>query len=177
MFNEPEVNIRAPISFQQESNNMRYLIFFLTLLFTACNGGPPSSSHEEQPSADTLANPAASPERDTAEKERIGNLLKVEKPLPNQNVASPLGIEGRARGYWFFEGSFPVTLLDKDYKTLATGNAEAQGNWMTEDFVPFRLTLEFESPGDERGYLRFEKANPSGLPENDREFRFPVIFR
>lgn len=110
-------------------------------------------------------------------KEDIGNLIRVEQPLPNQDVGSPLTVKGKARGYWFFEGSFPVTLEDKDGKTLASGIAEAQGKWMTEGFVPFQLTLEFDSPGDERGYLVFEKANPSGLPENAREFRLPVIFR
>ncbi len=107
----------------------------------------------------------------------ISGFIRVEQPLPNEDIQSPLTIKGQARGYWYFEGSFPVTLMDKDGKTLATGIAEARGKWMTEDFVPFQLTLEYDSPGDERGHLIFQKANPSGMPENDREFRLPVIFQ
>lgn len=102
--------------------------------------------------------------------------IKVEKPLPNMDVTSPLTIKGQALGTWFFEGSAPVQLVDKDGNELASTNIQVQGNWMTEDFVDFSATIEFEAPDDERGYLVFWRANPSGKSENKESYRQPVIF-
>lgn len=106
----------------------------------------------------------------------ISEIIKVERPLPNQDIKSPLKITGKARGFWFFEGSAPLKLVDKDLKILATGYVSAKGEWMTEDFVPFEGELKFESPDDERGYLIFSRANASGKPEHDRVYRIPVLF-
>lgn len=115
-------------------------------------------------------------EKDT-DRRPLSDLIQVEKPGPNMDVGSPLTVEGRARGYWYFEGSFPIELVDKDYQTLTTGIAQAQGSWMTEDWVPFKATLTYDVPDDERGYLIFRRANASGKPQHDRGYRRPVIFR
>ncbi len=54
---------------------------------------------------------------------------------------------------------------------------------MTTEFVPFEATLEFASPyevGDpdfmKRGSLILQKANASGLPENDAAYEITVYF-
>ncbi|MFA0963633.1 Gmad2 immunoglobulin-like domain-containing protein [Roseivirga sp. BDSF3-8] len=106
----------------------------------------------------------------------IGDLIKIDQPLPNLDVQSPIEIKGEARGQWYNEGSFMVRLEDKDGNILADTLARAEGQWMTKEFVPFSTRISFESPGNERGYLVFERANPSGLKENARSFRLPVIF-
>ena len=114
--------------------------------------------------------------------EDIGNelekidLIRVSKPRPNESVKSPLKIEGEARGYWFFEGDFPIRLLDEQGTILGVGIATALSEWMTEDFVPFEAILEFENPAADGGDLILKKDNPSGLPENDNELRIPVRF-
>ncbi|GAB2779202.1 hypothetical protein GCM10010465_27380 [Actinomadura fibrosa] len=113
---------------------------------------------------------------DNTQKREISDLIKVEQPMPNIEVSSPLVVEGKARGYWFFEGDAPIKLVDKDQKVLATGYIEAQGEWMTEDFVPFRGEIRFTAPDDESGYLVLERANASGKPEHDRVYRLPVLF-
>ena len=113
---------------------------------------------------------------DVGNKMNISDLIKVEKPLPNIDVQSPLKIEGKARGQWFFEADAPVEILDKDFKKIAEGYIKAEGEWMTSDFVNFSGTIEFEAPDDERGYLLFRRANPSDLKKNDREYRIPIIF-
>lgn len=99
----------------------------------------------------------------------------------NQVIKSPLTIEGKARGAWFFEASFPIALVDEFNNHLAVGIAQAQGdpatgevNWMTEDFVNFEAKIEFVAKEDIKGFLIFRKDNPSGLPENDKEFTVPV---
>src|SRR6185503_7556549 len=63
------------------------------------------------------------------------NLIVVDKPTPGSLVKSPLTITGKARGYWYFEASFPARLLDGNGKEIAIKPAQAQGDWMTEEFV------------------------------------------
>lgn len=104
------------------------------------------------------------------------NLIQVQKPRPNEFVQSPLKIEGKARGYWFFEASFPIRLIDENGKELGIAIAQSLSDWMTEDFVPFEVTLEFSPPTTKKGTLILEKDNPSGLPENEDELRIPVYF-
>lgn len=102
--------------------------------------------------------------------------ITVEHPLPNAEVRSPLQVKGKARGTWFFEGSFPVILYDANRVPLAQGSAMAQGNWMTEEFVPFSLTLSFTIPQSRTGTLVLEKDNPSGLQQNADSVIIPVLF-
>lgn len=114
--------------------------------------------------------------------EDIGNelektdLITIDQPRPNQKISSPLIISGKARGQWFFEASFPVQLYDEQKNLLGTGIAQAQGEWMTSNFVPFALTLEFSQPQTAKGVLILRKDNPSGLPEFDDELNIPVLF-
>ena len=105
-------------------------------------------------------------------------LITVEKPLPNENVTSPLTITGNARGYWYFEASFPVELIDANGVQLAMSPAQAEGEWMTENFVPFIATLTWSSTSTTAtsGVLILHRDNPSGLPGNDAEITVPVIF-
>lgn len=105
------------------------------------------------------------------------DLLKVTYPSSGALVSSPLIIKGEARGYWFFEASFPVRLLDENGNELAVGIAQAKSNWMVEDYVPFEVKIEFNNPGSDIGYLVFEKDNPSGLPENADSVSMPVFFQ
>ena len=104
------------------------------------------------------------------------DLIKITFPRPSEVITSPLEITGEARGTWFFEASFPVELISDDGSILAQGIATAEGEWMTEDFVPFSATLEFMKPFGQNGTLVLKKDNPSGLPEHDDEIRIPVRF-
>ncbi len=113
--------------------------------------------------------------------EDIGNelekidLIRLDSPRPNQGIQSPLGISGEARGFWYFEADFPIRLLDEAGNEIAITIAQAQGDWMTEEFVPFKATLTFSAPPGTRGTLVLEKDNPSGLPENADALIVPVI--
>ena len=114
------------------------------------------------------------------------DLIEVELPFPGAVTGKEFGVIGQARGYWFFEASFPIELLDKDGKTIAVGIAQAEGEWMTENFVPFRADLKvgFDFQGEPiagvspdyigPATLVLHKDNPSGLPENDASISFPI---
>ena len=95
---------------------------------------------------------------------------------PNQAVLSPLLLEGSAPGNWFFEGTFPVKILDAKGKVIGTAALQAQGDWMTADRVRFSGQILFQQPKTKTGQLIFSKDNPSGLPENDKNFIVPVLF-
>jgi hypothetical protein len=110
-------------------------------------------------------------------------LIVVASPLPGAIIENGVTISGQARGNWFFEASFPVTLVDWDGLIIAEGIATAGSDWMTTEFVPFTTTLNFTSPyqaGEpdfmKRGSLIFKKDNPSGLPEFDDALEIPVTF-
>mgnify|MGYP001570776670 CR=1 FL=1 len=104
------------------------------------------------------------------------DLLRVDTPLADAVISSPLTISGAARGTWYFEASFPIKLLDGSGKEIAVAIAQAQSDWMTTEFVPFSAILTFTAPTTSNGTLVFHKDNPSGLPENDDSFSLPIKF-
>jgi len=89
-----------------------------------------------------------------------------------------LKISGEARGYWFFEGDFPVIVTDWDGRIIAEGYASAGESWMTEDFIPFEAEISFEVDNSisSKGTLILQKDNASGMPEHDDALEIPVIF-
>lgn len=104
------------------------------------------------------------------------DLIKVSTPLPNAIVSSPVIITGEARGTWYFEASFPARIYDANKKLLGSAPAQAQSEWMTTNFVPFKTTLSFSKPTTATGTLVLVKDNPSGLPQNDNSISIPVVF-
>ena len=103
--------------------------------------------------------------------------IKLSSPLPNAVVSSPLWVTGEARGTWYFEASFPVKLFDANGQQIAVVPAQAQGDWMTQEFVPFEAVLDFAAPQTDSGVLILEKDNPSGLPEQADSVSIPVRFK
>jgi hypothetical protein len=116
-----------------------------------------------------------------------GEIL-VTAPLANQRVNSPIKVQGRARGGWFFEASFPAQLLFQG-EIISQTMARAKGDWMTNDFVPFEATLEpdlprlWEALGTSKmtdgielsAVIVLKRDNPSGLPQYDKKIEIPVL--
>lgn len=144
--------------------------------------------YEECRSADAAAEEPngenESPEEEQPPTESdVSDLIRLDSPVANGVIESPLVIEGEARGQWYFEATFPIVLTNWDGLIIAEGFATAEGEWMTEEFVPFSAELEFENPWSEgdpdfmkRGFLILQKSNPSGLPENDAALEIQVQF-
>ena len=104
------------------------------------------------------------------------DLVYVEGPLPGTKTISPLVVTGRARGNWYFEASFPVRLLDGNGNQIAIAPAQAQGDWMTVDYVPFSVILTFAQPVTTTGTLILQKDNPSGELQFDDFVSIPITF-
>jgi len=105
------------------------------------------------------------------------DLIRINSPQANELVTSPLYVSGMARGNWFFEGSFPINVVNWNGLIIGEGYATAQGEWMTTEFVPFTGTITYTFSPDtpyDRGWVIFKKDNPSGLPEFDDALEFPI---
>ncbi len=110
------------------------------------------------------------------------DLIRITNISVNQEIESPVVIKGEARGFWYFEAIFPILIVDWDGKIIGQGLAYADNDWMTEDFVPFTATIEFDKAQisglySNYGALILQKTNESGLPENDDALEFPVTFK
>jgi len=105
------------------------------------------------------------------------NIIRIDKIKSGDKISTPLEMSGLARGYWFFEGSFPIEILDENRQIIIQGVAEAQKEWMTEDFVPFKIILDFLVEKEQNGFIILKRDNPSDLKENDAQIEIPVILK
>ena len=108
------------------------------------------------------------------------DLIRLTSPRPGQTVRSPLIITGEARGNWYFEATFPVVVTDWNGLIIGEGYAQAEGEWMTTEFVPFKATVSFTVPTStpyKRGNLILQKSNASGLPEHNDALEIPILFQ
>jgi len=106
----------------------------------------------------------------------VGSGIEVFLPNANSEISTPLEIKGTVSGNgWIgFEGQVgTVKLLDSGGNKLASGILRATTDW-TQSPVRFESTLDFVYPNLDTGSLVFNNENPSGLPENNREFVLPV---
>lgn len=106
----------------------------------------------------------------------VTDLIKVILPKPLSIITSPVTLTGEARGTWYFEASFPIEVWDASGAVIGEGYAEAQSDWMTTEYVPFKATVTFRKPTSATGVIILKKDNPSGLPEHDLSFEVPVRF-
>lgn len=75
-------------------------------------------------------------------------------------------VKGQAPGNWYFEGTFPVRVLDIQGEVVTSLLAIASNDWMNENSVPFSVIIDFPLEQEGAYVLQFEKSNPSGLDEN-----------
>lgn len=130
--------------------------------------GNPSAEKPQKGCGATTSPPAV-----VTQNENIRNL----NIQANQEISSPLIITGEARK-WYFEGSFQVILVNWDGLVFAEGVAQAQGDWMTENFVPFKAVVTFTKPDyKDNGGIILKKDNPSGLSQFDESIEIPIKFK
>lgn len=99
----------------------------------------------------------------------------IVSPRAGSLVSEKITIVGRARGEWFFEGVFPIKILNNDGEEIASGIAVAQENSYTEEYVPFAATVTVDTEENTSGFIEFQKDNPSGLQENSESYQIPII--
>lgn len=115
------------------------------------------------------------PATSTSPKGEFTDLIRVFSPRANQIVGGTIEISGEARGGWYFEANFPARLIDTEGNILAQAPISAQGEWMTNDFVPFKGSIGHKVSATTSAILILENDNPSGLPENQKKIEIPLI--
>ncbi len=99
----------------------------------------------------------------------------------NTNVSGGQIISGSVPGFWFFEGSFPVSLVDNNDNVFATVIATSTENWMTSDIIPFTITLPATFSYTGPGKIVFTRDDPSdgesNIPVSETTATIPVIFQ
>lgn len=104
--------------------------------------------------------------------------ISVTSPKRGSIIKSPVKITGKAKGSWYFEGSFPVVIVDWDGKIIGEGKAWSETDWTVAGEIPFTATMEFTLPSyGDSGAIILQKDNPSGLPENDDAMQLEIRFR
>ncbi|HWH16446.1 MAG TPA: Gmad2 immunoglobulin-like domain-containing protein [Candidatus Paceibacterota bacterium] len=101
------------------------------------------------------------------------DMIRVTNPTPGAVTGKSFTVKGEARGNWFFEASFPIEVRDAAGNLLTTVVAQADGEWMTTEFVPFTAEVTVDDSFIGEAVLTLKKDNPSGLPENDASMSFP----
>src|SRR3989338_10159829 len=102
------------------------------------------------------------------------DLIRVEGPLPDDSLGKTFTVEGEARGFWFFENSFPVEVLDANGVVIGRGLGASREEWMTENFIPFTAPVEIVGEYTGQATLVLKKDNPSGDPDRDASVSFVV---
>lgn len=101
--------------------------------------------------------------------------VRLDTPKPEDTVARTFTAKGSAVG-WYFEASFPIRVTDDTGVQIGQGIAQAQGEWMTTEHVPFVAQVEV---GQYKGpaWLVMMRDNASGLPEKDASVSIPITIR
>jgi hypothetical protein len=100
-------------------------------------------------------------------------IISVTTPTPGAVTGKEFEVRGNARG-WYFEGSFPVEILDTNGKILTTSPAQAQSDWMTSAPVRFIAKIKIPNSYIGKATVVLKKDNPSELKENDASMSFPI---
>ncbi|MEK7505948.1 MAG: Gmad2 immunoglobulin-like domain-containing protein [Patescibacteria group bacterium] len=90
------------------------------------------------------------------------------------SLGSKVQIQGKARGYWYFEASFPIEIKDATGNTIGNGIATAQSEWMTEEFVSFNADIDLTTSYSGPATIILKKDNPSGEPDKDASLTYPA---
>lgn len=103
--------------------------------------------------------------------------IRIDTPKPGESVPRTFTVSGAARGGWYFEANFPIAVYTKNGELLLESPVQAQGEWMTSDYVPF--TVDLTIPGTYTGpaLVVLRNDNPSGMPEQARAARLPIYIK
>lgn len=103
------------------------------------------------------------------------DIIVPELPFPGAVTGKEFSVIGKARGNWYFEASFPLEVIDQNGNTLVKSYATAQGEWMTNEFVPFKGEIKILDSYIGPATLVLHKDNASGEPQLDASISFPIV--
>jgi len=163
-------------------STMRIISLLLFSLLLAACGTSTEPEPEAPPEQVKSKLPTAAPSRTIEDynpdndQRALDDLIVVDNLPAEATVSSPFTVSGKARGTWFSEGSFPVFLTDENGKLLAESFGHSEESWMTSEFIPFTVTLNYDAPAGIKASLELMLDNPAGPKEGfDRSLIIPVV--
>lgn len=126
----------------------------------------PNPDNSEEPNNNNEENPDQN--NDKEEKTPVVNNISS-----NTTLTSPIHIEGKAPGTWFFEAVMSARLEDQNGNIIKQHYVTATDNWMTTDIISFEGDIEYTLDTQTKAYLILEKSDPSGMREV-QSIRIPV---
>ncbi len=103
--------------------------------------------------------------------------IVVDVPTPGASVGKSFTVSGKARGGWYLEASFPLEVLSSTGTQLLIQPVQAQGEWMTPEFVPFSSMISIPAWYTGAATLILHNDNPSGMPENAASISIPITIQ
>ncbi|MDZ4227165.1 MAG: Gmad2 immunoglobulin-like domain-containing protein [Patescibacteria group bacterium] len=101
----------------------------------------------------------------------------VSSPQEGATVGHSFLVVGEAPGSWYFEASFPIKVTGEGGNTIGMAVAQAQGDWMTTELVPFSAAITTDASYTGPATVALLRDNPSGLPENDDSLEIGIVIR
>ncbi len=142
-----------------------------TLPFIGSSMTAPTPVPQSQGSATTTPQPQATYSNASADR------IVVDMPKPGDVVPATFAVIGKARGGWYFEASFPLNVLSNAGSLLKEMPVQADGDWMTPEFVPFSEMVTLPAGYKGAATLVLKNDNPSGLPEHDASISIPIVIQ
>ncbi len=106
-----------------------------------------------------------------------GQTLILDNIKSGDTVDLGFEVKGSVTGDWFFEGTFPVRVLNQQGEIVETLSAEALEEWTTEEAVPFSFKIDMDLEEESIVVLKFEKSNPSDLEESNDSAEITVTLK
>jgi hypothetical protein len=136
----------------------------------------PSTPNPNVPATNTpTSTPTTTPAQVTY-KNASAARIQVTSPAPGATVPATFTVSGKAVGGWYFEANFPYEIQNANGQKIAEGPVQAQGEWMTPEFVPFSFQVSIPNYKG-KATLILHNDNPSGLPENASSISIPITIQ
>ncbi len=149
-------------------------IILIVVIAIVVVGGLVLLSMKNSKTSEPVADPSQEVNSKIVYTNASAEMISVDTPRPDDVTGKEFTVIGKAIGPWYSEATFPVQVVAKDGTVLFSGGAEAQGDWMTENQVPFFVNVTIPETFIGEATIVLKKDNPSGLPERDASISYPI---
>ena len=135
-----------------------------------------SPTTDNQVTQKAQTTPATTPQSTCANPMVLGQDIAELSITRGQKIVSGVLLTGKIKGGFCFEAVCPIKIVSDQGDAIFSGVINLQGDWMTDELVPFQVSLMFDNSvaQAQQGKIIIGNDNPSGLAENERCYEIPV---
>lgn len=113
--------------------------------------------------------------KDIELKTKEGLTFTLSSPLPKSELGCTFLLSGKMPREWFFENVFPYR-IEIEGVEVVRGLVQSHDDYTVKEMLTFSQELECIGKCLGNSEIILRRDNPSGLEENDDEYRIPVKF-